>query len=101
MTVYTEAPALPMPGEKFNEHTVIASSWLVDAYGHDAELKGDDGSYRAFVLLLRENTDGRGYYLVASIEWPESSAQWGYDAAQIEFNIIPAAELYQEWSACW
>lgn len=96
MNIETHPPALPMPNDDFDGNTVIASCWLVDAYGHDAEAHGEDGFYRADVLLLRRNTDGFGYYVLAHISCELGHNYWSYESAHLFENIVPAVEAYVE-----
>ena len=90
----TIAPFLPMPNDLLGPDLVVASCWLVDSYGHDADSYGQDGYYRADLLLLRNNTDDAGYYSVVHIACREDEDDWQREAEDIYPNIIPAAEAY-------
>lgn len=75
--------ALPMPGEKFGQDTIVASCW-----------QNDDGpTLTATVLILHPVADPE-YYAVVEIQW--TSAGWGRTEALGFPNIIPAAAEYED-----
>lgn len=89
-------PVLPMPNDLLGPDTVVASCWLVDDYGHDADSWGEDGYYRADLLLLRDNTDGAGYYSTVQIACRQGEDDWQREWEDIHENIVPAAKVYKE-----
>lgn len=75
-----DIPALPLPGEKFDEKlTVVASVWVND----------DEGT--ALLLVL---TDSPPYYNVVDIE--AKDGKWEATFATQHPNINPAVEEYAQ-----
>jgi predicted metal-dependent enzyme (double-stranded beta helix superfamily) len=66
---------LPMPGEKFDEKTVIASTWTAD----------DDDNIQATLVLL---ADTPPFYTVTCVEWQGGS--WTVVDSYVHWNLVHA-----------
>jgi hypothetical protein len=74
-------PSIPLPGEKHEEDTVIASVYVRD----------EEPPVTALLLLL---TKQEPYYRLVDVEWEDG--QWYTVTENLYPNIVPAAEAYAD-----
>ena len=76
---------IPMPNERLNDKTVVASTWLND----------DAGTEMCLVLCLEAAPP---FFAVAQLEWQTWTGGGGWVASEWEMhhNIVPAVACYEE-----